>query len=142
MTEMRSRSINADESGQLLPLYAATMSLAILMLAIMVDLGFMLMYRLELQQIAAGAAAAGSEYYDQASFRAGYDVVLDVPAAEAAARRQGQDAGEGMTGANFQVQVTDTEVKVTVSRRYQPWWWPVGDMTITAAESAAPLGVR
>ena len=142
MAATRARSIKANESGQLLPLYAAAMSLAILMLAIMVDLGFMLMYRLELQQIAAGAATAGSEYYDQASFKSGYEVVLDRPAAQAAARLQVQGAIEGMPGASFQVETADREVKVTVSRRYQPWWWPVGQMTITAAESAAPLGVK
>ncbi len=142
MADNQARRIRANESGQLLPVYAAAMSLAILILAIMVDLGFMLMYRLELQQMAAGAAQAGSEYYDQASFQAGYDVVLDRPAAQDAARRQAQDAVDRMPGTSFEVQTSGREVKVTISRRYQPWWWPVADMKITAAESAAPLGVR
>lgn len=136
------RRIKTEEKGQLLPLYAAAMSLALLMLAIMVDLGFVLMYRLELQQIAAGAAAAGSEYYDREGFRTGYQVVLDRTAAEAAARLQVQEGLKAIPDATFEVQAEERDVLVTVNRSYRPWWWPVGQVTITAAERAAPLGVR
>lgn len=136
------RLVGADQRGQLLPLYAVLLPVAVLVVAVLVDLGFTLMHRLELQQIAAGAAAAGAEYYDEGRYRASLEVVVDRGAAEVAARAHLEANLGNRPQSGFRVLTTEREVLVEAWRTYQPWWWPVGQLTVRVAEAAAPLGTR
>ena len=136
------RTVLADQRGQLLPLHAMLMPVAVLVVAILVDLGFILMYRLELQQVAAGAAAAGAEYYDEGRYRATLEVTLDRGAAEAAAQAYLEANLRGTSRTGFRVRTTEREVLVETWRGFRPWWWPVGEFTVSAAEAASPLGTR
>ena len=135
-------SFIVSDRGQLLPLYAVLLPVVVLVVAILVDLGFILMHRLQLQQIAAGAAAAGAEYYDEGRYRASLDVTLDRGAAEAAARADLEANLRTVPGADFRVRTTEREVIVEAWRTFRPWWWPAGEFTVVAAEKAAPLGTR
>lgn len=132
----------ADERGQLLPLYAMLLPIVVLVVAILVDLGFILMHRLELQQMAAAAAAAGAEYYDEGRYRGSLQVTLDRAAAEAAARALTESNLRRLPNAGFGVRTTEREISVEGWRIYRPWWWPAGDFRVWVAEAAAPLGTR
>ena len=132
----------ADEQGQLLPLYAMLLPVTVLVVAILVDLGFILMHRLELQQMAAGAAAAGAEYYDEGRYRGSLEVTLDRAAAEAAARAQMEASLRRLPNAGFGVRTSDRGISVEAWRIYRPWWWPVREFTVWVSETAAPLGTR
>lgn len=132
----------SDQQGQLLPLYAVLLPVAVLIVAILVDLGFILMHRLQLQQIAAGAAAAGAEYYDEGRYRASLDVTIDQGAAEAVARAHLEANMRTIPRAGFAVRTTEREVIVEAWRTFRPGWWPAGELTVMAAEKAAPLGTR
>lgn len=126
----------------MLPLYAMLLPVVVLVVAILVDLGFILMYRLELQQIAAGAAAAGAEYYDEGRYRASLEVTLDQGAAGEAARAHMAANLGRIPHAGFQVRTAEREVLVEAWRIFRPWWWPVREFTVRVAEGAAPLGTR
>jgi len=138
----RHRQTLADERGQLLPLYAVLLPIVVLVVAILVDLGFILMHRLELQQMAAGAAAAGAEYYDEGRYRDSLEVTLDRAAAEAVARAQMESSLRRLPNAGFGVHTTDREISVEAWRVYRPWWWPASEFRVWVSEAAAPLGAR
>ena len=142
MGVIRGHRTLANEQGQLLPLYAMLLPIVVLVVAILVDLGFILMHRLELQQMAAGAAAAGAEYYDEARYRGSLEVTLDRAAAEAAARAQMEASLRRLPNAGFGVRTTEREISVESWRIYRPWWWPVSEFTVWVSEAAAPLGAR
>lgn len=126
----------------MLPLYAALLPIVVLVVAILVDLGFILMDRLELQQIAAGAAATGAEYYDEGRFRSSLDVTLDRGAAEAAARAQMEANLRQIPNTGFVVRTTEREISVEAWRVFKPWWLPVSEFTVRVSEAGAPLGTR
>lgn len=136
------RRVLSGEQGQVLPLYAMLLPVVVLVVAILVDLGFILMHRLELQQMVAGAAAAGAEYYDEQRFRGSLGVTLDKGEAEAAARIQMEANLRRVPISGFGVHATEREISVEAWRVFRPWWWPVREFTVRVSEAAAPLGTR